>query len=264
MGILNVTPDSFYDGGKYQDPEQAVAHGLALAAAGADIIDIGGESTRPGAHYIDEEEELRRVMPVIERLVDQVQVPLSVDTRKAGVARRAIAAGVQIVNDVSALRSDPRLAPLIAESGVSVVLMHMQGDPLTMQQNPTYTDVVEEILAFFRERIAYALAQGISPEQIIIDPGIGFGKRLVHNLEILRHLPRFRQLGFPVMLGHSRKGFMYKALGLPPAERLAPTIAIAVLAMLQGVNILRVHDVKEMVQARNMIAMILDPGRRPR
>ncbi len=259
MGILNVTPDSFYDGGRYQTLEQAVAHGIAQEAAGADILDIGGESTRPGSHYISTEEELRRVMPVIERLVHRVQIPLSVDTRKAEVARQAIAAGVQIINDISALRSDPVLPSLIADTGVFVVLMHMQGTPFTMQQNPTYRNVVEDILEFLQERIEYAMSHGIPKERIIIDPGIGFGKTLAHNLEILRNLSRFRSLGFPLLLGHSRKGFLQKALGLPVEKRLAPTIAIAALAITNGVNILRVHDVQEIVQARDIVEMILRP-----
>lgn len=259
MGILNVTPDSFYDGGRYQTLEQAVAHGIALEAAGADFLDIGGESTRPGSHYISTEEELRRVMPVIERLVHRVQIPLSVDTRKAEVARQAIAAGVQIINDISALRSDPVLPSLIADTGVFVVLMHMQGTPFTMQQNPAYRNVVEDILEFLQERIEYAMSHGIPKDRIIIDPGIGFGKTLAHNLEILRNLSRFRSLGFPLLLGHSRKGFLQKALGLPVEKRLAPTIAIAALAIANGVNILRVHDVQEIVQARDIVEMILRP-----
>jgi dihydropteroate synthase len=200
---------------------------------------------------------------VIEALAAQVAIPLSVDTRKSGVARCAIAASVQIINDISALRSDPLLPPLLAEKGVFVVLMHMQGNPLTMQHHPTYQNVVEEILGFLEERINYAVTHGIAKERIIIDPGIGFGKSLAHNLEILRNLHRFRSLGFPVMLGHSRKGFLRKALGLSPAERLAPTIAISALAIASGVNILRVHDVWEMVQARDMVEMILHPERMP-
>ena len=246
MGILNVTPDSFFDGGKFFRLESALEHARRLIREGADIIDIGGESSRPGAQPIPEEEELRRVIPVIRALRQESSVPISIDTYKASVAEAALEAGANIVNDISALRFDGRMVEVVARAGVPVVLMHMRGEPRTMQQNPVYTDVVREIKEFFAERIAFARAHGI--EQILIDPGIGFGKTVAHNLEILRRLGEFRELGCPILIGVSRKSFIGRLCGtdedpLPPSERLEGTIASNVIAVLNGAQIVRVHDV---------------------
>jgi len=246
MGILNVTPDSFFDGGKFFRLESALEHARRLIREGADIIDIGGESSRPGAQPIPEEEELRRVIPVIRALRQESSVPISIDTYKASVAEAALEAGANIVNDISALRFDGRMVEVVARAGVPVVLMHMRGEPRTMQQNPVYTDVVREIKEFFAERIAFARAHGI--EKILIDPGIGFGKTVAHNLEILRRLGEFRELGCPILIGVSRKSFIGRLCGteenpLPPSERLEGTIASNVIAVLNGAQIVRVHDV---------------------
>jgi dihydropteroate synthase len=245
MGVLNVTPDSFSDGGRYLDPELAVAHGERMAGEGADLIDIGGESTRPGAEPVQAEEEARRVIPVIERLAEAVAVPLSIDTSKAAVARSALTAGASFVNDVSALRRDSAMAALVAESGVDVCLMHMQGEPRTMQENPRYDDVVSDVKAFLEERLAFALGQGISEERIWLDPGIGFGKTLEHNLELLRRLEEIVALGRPVVVGASRKRFIGALTGQPEGQRLAGSLAAAVLAVARGASMVRVHDVRE-------------------
>jgi len=246
MGILNVTPDSFFDGGKFFRLESALEHARRLIREGADIIDIGGESSRPGAQPVPEEEELNRVIPVIRALRQESSVPISIDTYKASVAEAALEAGANIVNDISALRFDGRMVEVVARAGVPVVLMHMRGEPRTMQQNPVYTDVVREIKEFFAERIAFARAHGI--EKILIDPGIGFGKTVAHNLEILRRLGEFRELGCPILIGVSRKSFIGRLCGteenpLPPSERLEGTIASNVIAVLNGAQIVRVHDV---------------------
>ncbi len=246
MGILNVTPDSFFDGGKFFHLESALEHARRLIREGADIIDIGGESSRPGAEPVPEEEELRRVIPIIRALRQETSVPISIDTYKASVAEAALEAGANIVNDISALRFDSRMVKVVARAGVPVVLMHMQGEPRTMQQNPVYTDVVREIKEFFAERIAFTRAHGI--EKILIDPGIGFGKTVEHNLEILRRLGEFRELGYPILIGVSRKSFIGRLCGtdedpLPPSERLEGTIASNVIAVLNGAQIVRVHDV---------------------
>ncbi|MCD5416465.1 dihydropteroate synthase [Candidatus Bipolaricaulota bacterium] len=245
MGVLNSSPDSFYDGGRRLTTAAAIDSGLQLVEEGADIIDVGGESTRPGARPVSAAEELERVVPVIAGIRAKDDILLSVDTTKAAVAAEAIAAGAQIVNDVSALRSDPEMAHLVAEHGVFVVLMHMQGVPETMQDNPSYTDPVEEIRAFLAERIGVAIAAGISTEKIIIDPGIGFGKRLADNLAILQNLAQFNDLGVPILIGLSRKSFLGKILDLPAAERLEGTIAANAVAILNGADIIRVHDVSE-------------------
>jgi dihydropteroate synthase len=249
MGIVNVTPDSFSDAGRHFDTEAAIEHALSLEAEGADILDIGGESTRPGAAGIDVAEECRRVLPVIARLVQEARVPLSIDTRNSEVMRRAAAAGVRLVNDVSALRHDARSLPTLAETGLPVVLMHAQGDPATMQDAPRYADVVLDVYDFFTERIAASEAAGIPRSRLILDPGIGFGKTLAHNLELLRALSLFHGLGCVLMLGASRKSFIGHLTGAPPPHRLPGSLAAALIGAAQGVQVLRVHDVAETRQA---------------
>jgi dihydropteroate synthase len=243
MGILNVTPDSFYDGGCHAGVEAAVAHGLRLVEDGADILDIGAESTRPGAAPVSASEELARVVPVVTELARRVTVPISVDTTKAAVARKAIEAGASIINDVSALRFDPEMPDVIAQSGAAVVLMHMQGTPQTMQVAPRYTDVVKEVEEFFRERMDAAVQAGIPESRIILDPGIGFGKLLVHNLEILAHVSSFHRFKRPLLVGVSRKGFIGHLLNRPVREREWGTAAAVALAVDRGVRMVRVHDV---------------------
>ncbi len=245
MGVVNVTPDSFYDGGKYPTPGAAIERGLELTAAGADIIDIGGESSRPGSDPVPAAEELRRVIPVIEGLAGRVSVPVSVDTWKAAVAARALEAGATIVNDISALRFDPGLAAVVAASERPYIMMHMLGTPRDMQRNPVYRDLIGEIRDFFRERIGFAAAAGIDPDRIIIDPGIGFGKTTAHNLEIINRLGEFRELGRPVLVGPSRKSFIGAILGREPGDRLWGTAGAVAAAILRGADIVRVHDVAE-------------------
>ncbi|MGQ9693146.1 MAG: dihydropteroate synthase [Thermodesulfobacteriota bacterium] len=248
MGTLNVTPDSFSDGGLFFDLEKAVARGRQMAAEGADIIDIGGESTRPGAKPLDEEEELRRVIPLVRSLRKEVNIPISVDTRKSRVAEESLAAGADMINDISALRFDQRMVAVIKEAQVPVVLMHMRGDPETMQLNTHYDNLEEEIFSFLKERIRFAEDQGIPPEKIIIDPGLGFGKSLEqgHNLLILKYLQKFRELGKPVLIGPSRKAFIGRILNLPPGEREEGTMAAVAIAILNGANIVRVHEIARM------------------
>jgi len=246
MGILNITPDSFSDGGLYLRPEAAISRAREMVGEGADVIDIGGESTRPRARPVPAAEELERVMPVLEALAGQVTVPISIDTYKASVADEALKAGAHLVNDISALRFDPDMAAVAASHGVPVVLMHMQGTPADMQANPTYTAVVPDILDFLDESIGRAVAAGIRREQILVDPGIGFGKTFDHNLEILRELKAFRLTGCPVVLGTSRKSFLGRILDLPPAERVDGTGATVALGVAAGAAIMRVHDVGAM------------------
>ena len=244
MGILNVTPDSFSDGGRFLHPSAARDRALQLAADGADLIDIGGESTRPGAAPVPVDEELRRVLPVIQALAPTLPIPLSIDTRKAAVAREALAAGASLVNDVTALRGDPAMADVVADAGVPVILMHMQGTPETMQQNPQYADVVSEVAGRLQEAAADAKARGIAEEQIVLDPGLGFGKRPEQNLALLRHLDRFVALGYPVVVGPSRKSFIGLVLEQPdPNERSMGTAAAVAVAVWQGAAMVRVHDV---------------------
>ncbi|HET6454493.1 MAG TPA: dihydropteroate synthase [Armatimonadota bacterium] len=258
MGILNVTPDSFSDGGVYQDTESAVRHGIQMAEDGADIIDIGGESSRPGSKPVSVDEELSRVIPVIQALAKQVQVPISIDTYKPEVARAALDAGAAVINDITGL-ADEGMRSLAAERKAPTVIMHMKGTPRNMQENPEYGDVVSEIMAFFRERIALAVEAGLPEEYLIIDPGIGFGKTLEHNLEIIRNLADFKTLGRPILIGTSRKAFIGKILGgLPPTERLEGTAATVAISIMKGANIVRVHDVKEMSQVAKM-ADVLKP-----
>jgi dihydropteroate synthase len=243
MGIVNVTPDSFSDGGLYLDPERAIDHGRALAAEGADLLDVGGESTRPGASAVSAEEELRRVAPVVGALAAADGAPISIDTSKAAVAEAALADGATIVNDVTALRADPELAAVCAASGCDLVLMHMLGTPRTMQEDPRYDDVVAEVKAFLAGRIEAAVDAGIAEERISVDPGIGFGKTVPHNLELLRRLGELRELGRPVVVGTSRKSFLGRLTGRVVDERLGATTAANVLALANGADVLRVHDV---------------------
>ena len=243
MGIVNVTPDSFSDGGRFFDPEAAVAHGLALVESGADLLDVGGESTRPGAEVVPTEEELRRVVPVVRALAAATVVPLSVDTSKAEVARQALAAGAHVVNDVTALRGDPEMAAVVREAGAGVVLMHMQGTPQTMQQNPTYREVVADVADFLEARLQAIGEVGIPGERAVLDPGIGFGKTAAHNLELLGRLEELGRLSRPVCLGVSRKGFLGRLLGRPPGERDAGSLAAACYALVRGsAQIVRAHD----------------------
>jgi len=241
MGVLNVTPDSFSDGGRYFDPVRAIARGRAMRDEGADLLDVGGESTRPGAAPVDENEELRRVLPVVEALA---AAPLSVDTRRPRVMREALAAGASMVNDIEALRAPGALEALAASDG-AVCLMHMQGTPATMQQAPAYLDVVAEVMDFLRERVAACERAGIARERIVVDPGFGFGKTLAHNLELVRRLGEFATLGLPVVAGLSRKSMLGALTGRPDGDRVAASVAAALLAAQRGAKILRVHDVRE-------------------
>jgi len=259
MGILNVTPDSFSDGGLHFDKTSAVDRGLRMFDAGADIIDIGGESTRPGSEPLPLGEELRRVIPVIESLSAKVTVPISIDTYKAEVARRALDAGASIVNDISGLRFDPGMAGVVSAYKVPVVVMHIKGSPRNMQQSPVYEDLIPEILDYLRGSIGIALEAGVSEEKIIIDPGIGFGKTFDHNLEILHNLDRFALLGRPVLIGPSRKAFIGRILdNAPPQERIYGTAAAVAISIMKEANIIRVHDVMEMVQ----VARVADAVKR--
>jgi dihydropteroate synthase len=256
MGVVNVTPDSFSDGGEFLDPAAAIAHGRRLAAEGAEILDIGGESTRPGAEPVDADEELRRVLPVIEAL-GEADAQISIDTTKAEVARQALDAGASIVNDVSAFRFAPELAGLVAEADADCCLMHMLGEPRTMQDDPRYDDVVADVKAFLEERMEFAIAAGVREERIWLDPGIGFGKTVEHNLELLRRLDEIVALGRPVVVGTSRKSFLGKLTGRPEKERLPGTIATNVIALERGARVFRVHDVAESVAALAVAAATL-------
>jgi dihydropteroate synthase len=257
MGIVNVTPDSFSDGGQFLDSRAAVTHAMELVRQGAEILDIGGESTRPRAVPVDEAEELARVMPVIQELAGRVQVPISIDTMKPGVACAAIGAGASIVNDVAANRADDRMWRLVAETGAGYVCLHMQGTPQTMQANPTYTNVVREVGDFFVERIQRLKDCGVRREQVILDPGIGFGKTLEHNLRLLGGVQSFARLERPLMVGVSRKSFMGTLLGLEAAARLPAALACACLAVEAGVQIIRAHEAAETVQALRMAEAIV-------
>jgi dihydropteroate synthase len=250
MGVVNVTPDSFSDGGLFLDADAAVEHGLRLAGEGADILDVGGESTRPGAEPVSEDVELRRVVPVIERLARSGDARVSVDTTKLAVAQAALGAGATLVNDVSAFRFEPGMAALVAESGAGCCLMHMLGEPRTMQHDPRYDDVVSDVKAFLEERLAFAVSEGIDEERVWLDPGIGFGKTVEHNLELLRRLDEIVAIGRPVVVGTSRKSFLGKlAGGRDEGERLPGTIAANVLALERGASVFRVHDVAQNADA---------------
>ena len=256
MGVVNITPDSFYDGGRYALPERAIARALELVEQGADIIDIGGESTRPDAIVVSENDELIRVIPVLEGLIRQVTVPISIDTTKSRVARLALDTGASIINDVSALRQDPNMVDVIARSGAAVVLMHMQGTPQTMQRSPQYADVGAEVLQFFEERIEAARLAGIARTNIILDPGFGFGKLLSHNLDLLRGLSSFMMLNCPLLVGLSRKGFIGNIVGKAVECREWGTAAAVALAVDRGAKIVRVHDVAMMIDVVKMAAAL--------
>ena len=258
MGVLNITPDSFSDGGQFFAPEKAVEHGLRIAAEGADIIDVGGESTRPGAEPVPADEELRRVLQVIRELRAKTDIPISIDTSKSQVARAAIEAGASIVNDVTGGRGDEQMLPLIAETESAFVIMHMQGTPRTMQVRPRYQDVVSEITDFFRQQYTRAIGSRIDPMAIAFDPGIGFGKTLEHNLELLGQLERVRAHDRPLVVGVSRKSFLGKIIGSADmSDRVAPAVALTALLRTRGADVLRVHDVKENVSALRMTEAIL-------
>lgn len=246
MGILNVTPDSFSDGGDHNAPDQALEHARQMVAQGADLIDVGGESTRPGAQYVPDDQEIARTVPVIERVRANIHIPMSIDTRKAGVARAAVAAGAGIVNDVSGFTFDPDLAEYCAQDGLPVMVMHAQGDPQTMQDAPRYDDVLLDVYDFLEERVAFLMSKGIPRSQIVVDPGIGFGKTIDHNLKLLNRLSLFHALGCPILLGVSRKRFI-GTIGKAeaPKDRVAGSVSVGLRAVMDGVQMLRVHDVAE-------------------
>ncbi len=256
MGVLNVTPDSFSDGGQYYEPEVAVEHALAMIEQGADLIDIGAESSRPGSDPVEEEEEIRRLLPVVTAVCRQVSIPISVDTTKASVAQRALDAGAAIVNDISALRFDPSMGQVVAKAGAGLVLMHMQGTPKRMQHDPQYRDVVAEVRQFFVERMKTAEEVGIDPEQILLDPGFGFGKNVSHNLTLLMRLDQFAAVGRPIVAGVSRKAFIGQVLDRQVSERLVGTAAVVAVAVLRGARIVRVHDVGPMRDVVRMVEAI--------
>jgi dihydropteroate synthase len=273
MGVVNVTPDSFSDGGAFLDAAAAVAHARELVAEGADVLDVGGESTRPGAEPVPGEEELRRVLPVLEGIASSdLGAQVSIDTSKASVARAAIAAGASLVNDVSALRADPEMVGVLADSGVDCCLMHMLGAPRTMQRDPRYADVVDDVKAFLEERLSFAVGEGVSEQRIMLDPGIGFGKTIAHNLELLERLGELTELGRPIVVGTSRKSFIGRILAdaageiepVPTAQRLAGTIATNVLALERGASVFRVHDVAPVRDALAVAAATLERRWTPR
>jgi len=257
MGILNVTPDSFANGGRYNRIDSALLQAERMAEEGADIIDVGGESTRPGARPVPLKEEIKRTIPVIKRLVQRLNLPISIDTCKSQVAREALDSGASLVNDISALRVDKEMAGVVSRYKVPLVLMHMQGEPRNMQKNPQYGEVIGEIISFLRERIEFAREEKIDEERIIIDPGIGFGKKARHNLEIFNRLSEFRSLGRPILVGPSRKSVIGNVLNLPVEERLEGTAAAVAASILNGVDIIRVHDVREMKRVVDMTNAIL-------
>lgn len=259
MGILNVTPDSFSDGGRYLNPKLAVRRALQMQAEGADLVDVGGESTRPGARPVPAAEEFRRVVPVIEALAGRLKIPISVDTRKASVAQAALRAGASLINDVSGL-ADPKMVLVVAKAGVPVVIMHMRGTPRTMRRLARYRRLIPEVTAELKQSIRRALAAGISRERIILDPGIGFAKGPEESLLLLKNIPAFKKLGFPVLIGPSRKSFIGEALGTGPEDRLFGTAAAVSIGVSGGADIVRVHDVKEMRQVVDLCDAILKAG----
>lgn len=258
MGILNVTPDSFYDGGYYFDKDKAYARVESMVSEGADIIDVGGMSTRPGSLPVNAEEEIERVIPVIEHIKKNYDILISADTYRSEVAGKAIDAGANMINDISGLSMDKNMKEVIAASGVSAVIMHIKGTPENMQENPEYKNVIDEIYDYLEDRTGMAVASGIEPEKIIIDPGIGFGKTLEHNLEIINKISEFKALGYPVMIGASRKSFIGGIIGLPAGERLEGSLAAAVYSVINGINVLRVHDVKETLRAVSVAKSIIN------
>ena len=258
MGILNVTPDSFYDGGRHSGQKAAFEHACRMAEEGADLIDVGGESSRPGSEPVGYREERARVIPVIKKLAGKLKIPVSVDTYRAAVAMEAIDEGALLVNDISAMRLDPKMAEIVSRTGVSVCLMHMQGTPGNMQDNPRYGDVVKEIIKFLKERISYCVSRGIERKKILVDPGIGFGKTVKHNLRIIKNIGKFRATGRPVLVGLSRKSFIGKLLGVEAGERLYASVALNALCAAGGAGVLRVHDVKETRQALDIIKYFVE------
>ncbi len=262
MGILNTTPDSFSDGGQYLDPAQALEHALQMVEDGADIIDVGGESTRPGAHAVEVAEELERVIPVIARLSKRSDVAISIDTSKAEVASQAIEAGAHIINDIGGMRLDPRIGSVAAETGAGLVLMHMQGTPRTMQAEPKYEDLLAEIADFLESATAAAILKGVKKEALVVDPGIGFGKRLAHNWNILMRIDQLRSLGYPILIGASRKRFLRELVGESRSGLEAATVATSVTVGLAGARIVRVHDVRSHVSAMKVVGELLrsSPG----
>ena len=260
MGILNVTPDSFSDGGIYLDKKSAVQKGLQLIKDGADILDIGGESTRPGSHPVTAEEEKRRILPVISEIRKKTDALISVDTTKSEVLKSALDAGADILNDISAMRFDPKILGLASKQDIPVIIMHMKGTPRSMQESPEYDNVIQEIKTFLKQRITDALTAGIKKNKIIIDPGIGFGKRLKDNLKIISNLSAFSELGFPILIGVSRKSFIGDLLNLSPEKRIEGTIASSLISILQGAHILRVHDVSSLKKAVIVAEAIMKEG----
>jgi dihydropteroate synthase len=269
MGVLNVTPDSFSDGGKFLEPEAAVEQAFTMEKAGADLLDVGGESTRPGSREASAAEELDRILPVLEALRGLIKIPISVDTRRAAVAELALRAGAEIINDISGLRHDPRIADVATREGVPLILMHMRGEPRTMQAGPFAQDVMKDVIQGLRRSLAIARKAGVAKSQIIVDPGIGFGKSFAQNYELLQKLPQLAKLGYPLLIGASRKGFLGAALArdgkpAPPEERIWGTAATVTASILNGAHIVRVHDVAEMVQVARVADCLLDPKLRPR
>ncbi len=268
MGVLNVTPDSFSDGGKFQQTESAVKHAFAIEAAGADLLDIGGESTRPGAEEISASEELDRILPVLEALRGRLKIPISVDTRRAAVAEQALRAGAELINDVSGLKSGACLAEVAAQGGGPLILMHMRGEPRTMQKGPFAREVLKDVIDGLRRSVSMARKAGVAKSQIILDPGIGFGKSFAQNYELLQKLEQLAKLGYPLLVGTSRKGFLGATLGrggqpAPPEERIWGTAATVTASILKGAHIVRVHDVAEMVQVAQVADCLLDPKKSP-
>ncbi len=267
MGVLNVTPDSFSDGGKFFDTERAVEQALAMERAGADLLDIGGESTRPGAASISAQEELARVLPVLQALRAWIKIPVSVDTQKSEVAEAALDAGAQVINDIFGLKSDPRIAEVAARRRVPLILMHMRGEPRTMQIGPFARDVIKDVMQGLRQSVVIARKAGVPKSQIILDPGIGFGKSFAQNYELLQRLPQLAKLGYPLLVGTSRKGFLGATLArdgkpAPPQERIWGTAATVTASIMNGAHIVRVHDINEMVQVARVADCLLDPKRR--
>jgi len=269
MGVLNVTPDSFSDGGKFFDPERAIEQALAMEQAGADLLDIGGESTRPGSAGVSAKEELARVLPVLQALRGRIKIPVAIDTQKSEVGEAALEAGAQIINDISGLKSDPRIAEVAARRGVPLILMHMRGEPRTMQAGPFALDVIKDVMQGLRKSVATGRRAGVAKSQIILDPGIGFGKSFAQNYELLQKLPELAKLGYPLLVGTSRKGFLGATLArdgkpAPPEERIWGTAATVTASILNGAHIVRVHDVAEMVQVALVADCLLDPKQRPK
>jgi dihydropteroate synthase len=268
MGVLNVTPDSFSDGGKFFDTERAVEQALGMERAGADLLDIGGESTRPGAVGISVQEELARVLPVLQALRGRMKIPVSIDTQTPEVAEAALDAGAQVINDISGLKSDPRIAEAAARRRVPLILVHMRGEPRTMQIGPFARDVIKDVMQGLRQSVVMARKSGVAKSQIILDPGIGFGKSFAQNYELLQKLPQLAKLGYPLLVGPSRKGFLGATLArdgksAPPQERIWGTAATVTASILNGAHIVRVHDVNEMVQVARVADCLLDPKQRP-